>query len=81
MDWWSCGWKVNSDWAFNGEDNTYDIWDKSKGDYQRYPRWFAMGHVLSQINYHGFDKSQMFNGSYVTKFINSNFPCTNIDAK
>jgi len=77
----SCGLFDNATWKPHGwrftysrdDNNTYQYWDKSKSDWQKMPRWYALGDLLAKANYWGFDKSKKGDGGYVKSFLTSHF--------
>ena len=69
--WRTQGWRVTK--RMGDDNNTYQYWDKSKSDWQKMPRWYALGDLLAKANYWGFDKSKKGDGGYVTSFIRSHF--------
>jgi len=59
----------------NYGDNSYKILT-SDGEWTNHPHWAALGYVLKQKNYPGFN-GNWANESYVKSFLRSNFGITN----
>lgn len=77
-NWESQGWRVTK--SLDDNNNTYQSWNKSKSEWQKMPRWYALGDLLTKANYWGFDKSKKGDSGYVIDFIDSHFGVDDVGA-